>query len=70
MVRLKGKFFALGLSNFPSFQFQYGAIERTLKTVRDYARKQFQFQYGAIERYTDAQLKVKRIEISIPVWCD
>ena len=49
MVRLKAVITALIAVLDKIFQFQYGAIERTL-TLVEATHVKFQFQYGAIER--------------------
>ena len=53
----------------PEFQFQYGAIGRSLQAGSPAKLFEFQFQYGAIGR-KKARKKAICLFVSIPVWCD
>ena len=52
------------------FQFQYGAIIRMLSLRNNGLFTLFQFQYGAIIRNDLPNRPCRRIQVSIPIWCD
>ncbi len=69
MVRLIDRKPDQVIQPFELFQFQYGAIDRSLSDTSCNLNLTFQFQYGAIDSCEVIFLSVF-ILVSIPVWCD